>query len=419
MKTDLVKLLDEQEETNYRLDEIDDRFLEFFRQSARDKMDLMEMLRERSGGGGGGGAGDSPAGVPDTANGIPLGLGGLAAGITAALGTIAAYYLNELGAVFIEKIPGALKKIGGSITEFTKNVGQKFSTGINNMKTFVGEKATSVIEKAKDIGAKIKEGGGKIGSTLGAGVDKVKGFFGKDASGYNFKDRMQLKAMGVGDAVKGAGSKALGFLGGVGKNAAGYSIADRVKLGGMGLAEKGGKMASKLAPYAAGAAKFGQKALNRFIAPITAGYDGYKMGMEREDLSGGGKVAAAAGGAASSFVGGMGDFMKFLTVDAIIEAGQRMGMLDKDGLAQAMQESSVQRDVFDPMVRTIRDTLADGITSGTIEQVRSANGSTVVFTQNNNQKSATSNTTSFGTGQSVGSPTMSNGTRAEGVYSAP
>jgi hypothetical protein len=42
--------VEQQEETNLHLDQLDDRFLDFFRQMARDRMDLMEMLREQKSG---------------------------------------------------------------------------------------------------------------------------------------------------------------------------------------------------------------------------------------------------------------------------------------------------------------------------------------------------------------------------------
>lgn len=407
MAETLAQLLDEQEETNYRLDEIDDRFLDFFRQMARDRMDLMEMLREMKGGGNGGGDGGG-TGAPtqeDTGGG-----GGLfRLGARGLLGTAAALYLNELGAVFIEKIPGAMKSIGTKISEFTKNIGEKFKTGIDKAKTKVSTAAGTFTERLKAFGNSMSERAGKVGGAIksGAGIvgDKIKGV-GSSVSNFfsnvknvgaeklsqvgarlgDLKETAQIRGMMAMDAIKGSGAyqKAASF----------------------------GKAAMQN-DFVKGTAKFGMKALNRVIAPATSAYAGYQMAQERDDLSGAGKLAVGVGGAASAFAGGFADFIKLVTVDAAIEAGQKMGVLAEDGLAQAIQDQSVQRDVFDPMVRSARDMLADGIASGTMQAVSDGNGSRVVFVQNNQNQNQTNNTTTMGSGTAaVASPVVNNGTRS-------
>lgn len=411
MAETLSQLLDEQEETNYRLDELDDRFLNFFRQQARDRMDLMELLREQSGdGGAGGGGAPSPDSKPEETSGGGAGMFGFGALITTAAGLIAATFLNELGAVFIEKIPGALTKIGTSIKEFTKSIGDKFKTGITAAKTKVATAAGAFTERLKAFGNSMAERAGKVGGAIksGAGVvgDKIKGV-GSSVSNFfsNVKNVGAEKLSAIGSRVSDLKETA---------QVKGMMAMDAVK--GSGAFQKMSAVGSKAAAVASPVMKVANRALAP-LAAVTSGVSGYNMAQETPDMSTGGKLAVGAGGAASAFFGGFADFIKLVTVDAAIEAGQKMGILAEDGLAQAMQDQSVQRDVFDPMVRSARDMLTEGIANATTQAVGS-NGSVVVL-QNNNQKQSTQNSTVLGSGPQT-SPTMGNGTRADAsAYAAP
>lgn len=408
MAETLAQLLDEQEETNYRLDEIDDRFMEFFRQMARDRMDLMEMLRERNG------DGDGDSGQPaatdqtpdESSSGGMFGLGGL---ITTIAGLVAAKYLNELGAVFIDKIPGALSSIGSKIKEFTTSIGEKFKSGITAAKSKVSTAAGAFTERLKAFGNSMSERAGKVGGAIksGAGIvgDKVKGV-GSSVSNFfsNVKNVGAEKLGAIGSRVTDLKETA---------QIKGMMAMDAIK--GSGAYQKAAAVGSKAAAIAAPVAKVANRALVP-LAAVTSGVAGYNMAQETPDMSTGGKLAVGAGGAASAFFGGFADFVKLVTVDAAIEAGQKLGVFAENGLAQAMQDQSVQRDVFDPLVRGARDMLTESIAQATT-QATGANGSVVVV-NNNNQQAQTNNTTSFGSGQAVVAPVNNNGTRGDAYAGA-
>jgi hypothetical protein len=398
--------VEQQEETNLHLDQLDDRFLDFFRQMARDRMDLMEMLREQKSGNDDGketSENKSPE-EPDKSN--PFGLGTM---LMAAAATLGAFFINSLGGVFLDKIPGALKSIGGKLAEVTKSIGETVGKTFEKMKT-------SVVSKAKDMGAAIKN---FAGEKVAKGVETAKNIAGSVSD--------KAKSIGSGikgffnsgvDKVKGIGSgiaeKAGGFVESVKNSEIVSKIKESEKLKSViGFMKGSGETIAKTAKIASKIAAP--------LAVITSAADGYSMASEEtEDMKKMNDVskialqaATGAAGAASSFFGGFADFVKLVTVDAAIEAGQRLGVVSENGYLQKVQDVSIQRDITDIAVRSGRDALASALATETAAASSAKQMSAPIIINNSTTTSApTSNTTVLG-GSSSTSAVSNNGTRGD------
>ena len=284
----------------------------------------------------------------------------------------------------------------------------------------IGTAASNIAESAKSLAARGMDKLGQAGQTIRGGalgaVDAVR------SGASALAGKVQSGVGSVAQAARGIGSSIAGQASAIGSSIKGG--AETLAIKGMVAmddlkASKTGQALAAIGGKAKGAAQavapVANKLLNRVIAPVTSAYAGYQMSQEREDLSAGGKLAAGVGGAASGFFGGFADFLKLITVDAVIEAGQATGVFKESGLAQEMQDQSVQRDVFDPLVRTARDMLADGIGSGTMEMVKDEKGQRMVFVQNNSQTDQSTTSVSQSGGGIRESATVNNGTR-ESAY---
>lgn len=157
----LSDLIEQQEETNLRLDEIDNRFLEFFKMVRADKLDMLEMTREMQ-------VGSSIAPVVNNitpaSEGSPANLGILLGGLAATIGT-------------------AIGAIQGQITAvrtFAKILTPRFIE-----KKFVGiiDSFRAGISKSVDLLKKgITERIAAIRTTISSGLEKIKSFFTLDDS---------------------------------------------------------------------------------------------------------------------------------------------------------------------------------------------------------------------------------------------
>jgi len=408
---DLALLLDAQEETNMRLDELDDRFIEFFRKMERDRLDMLELLREQRGGGGGGEGASGEGGRENESDSGGLGKFLLAASSLA--GMVAATFLNQLGAVFLNKIPGALSSLGSKVSEFTKGLGERISARFSNING-------KIVEKLDEFKKSMQAFGATVAETVKDLAGRAKSFI-SDKAGKVAEKTGQLI-----ESAKSAGasivSRAREFGSAVSDRAS--NIAESVKGKATQLVEKGGQLVERagqtkvgkaVKAAASGTAKFAgatASVANRALAPIaavTSGVAGYKMAQETPEMSTTGKVAVGAGGAASAFFGGFADFVKLITVDAAIEAGQKMGVISADGYLQRVQDVSVQKDVFDPMVRSARDSLTEAMERSTMETVGGSSPTVIVQNNTTNAPSITNN--SSVSSPPVSSPVANNGTR--------
>lgn len=409
---DLALLLDAQEETNMRLDELDDRFIEFFRKMERDRLDMLEMLREQRGGAGEGGAGGTEGGEEEDSGG---GFLSAAAAASAIAGVVAAAFMNQLGAVFLNKIPGALSSLGTKVSEFSKGLGEKVSQRFSNINA-------TIIEKLDEFKKSMQAFGATVAETVKDLAGRAKAFISDKASKVAEKTGQLI------DSAKSAGasivSRAQQFGSAISDRAS--NIAESVKGKATTLVQQGGQFVERVGQSrvgqavqtaASGTAKFAGSSVsvaNRALVPIaavTSGVAGYKMAQETPEMSTTGKVAVGTAGAASAFFGGFADFVKLVTVDAAIEAGQRMGVISADGYLQRVQDVSVQRDVFDPMIRTARDSLTEAMEKGTMETVAGSSPTVVVQNNNTNAPSITNNSNM--TSPPVSSPVSNNGTRSD------
>lgn len=430
----LSNLLDSQRETNKELGILNDRFNEFFRQSARDKLDMMEMLREMMGGKGSGGA---PA--PTSTQTAPTGGGGGGGlfggfGIASAIGaTIAALALNSLGAYWSKNFGTALKGMGTKIADFAKSTGEKVTNTFAKARENLGKKLDDLGKRMGEFGKKISDAAkgaksfvsdkaGKVGAAVSGVGSSIKSFFGGGVSAG------QKITTSTGSIATTTGAKvADGFVQLVGEKGNVFTMKEETFKAAGGRGVGAGAMGAK-------ARAIGSKVMNSkvmggakkilpHVAIATSAYDAVgKAGVgtnEANDALGiqnpaAGAALAGASGVGyfgSAMIGGLADFAKLITVDAVIEAGQRMGAFDQNGLAQRIQESSVQNDIFDPLVDTARTKIAESLTQETqAANIGSMGGQIVIAPTNNNQ---TNNTTTMGSGTAaVASPVVNNGTRS-------
>lgn len=429
----LSNLLDSQQKTNKELGILNDRFNEFFRQSARDKLDMMEMLREMMGGKGSGGA---PA--PTSTQAAPTGGGGgglfggfgIMSGIGAALGAVA---LNSLGAYWSKNFGTALTGMGTKIADFAKSTGEKVTNTFAKAKENLGKKLDDLGKRMGEFGKKIGDAAksaksfvadkaGKVGAAVSGIGSSVKSFFGGGVSAGQ-----KITTAGGGVATTTGAKVADGFVQLMGEKGNVFTMKEDTFKASGGRGVGAGAMGAK-------ARAIGSKVMNskvvkgagKLLAPLAIGTSAYdavgKAGVgtnEANDALGmqnpaAGAALAGASGVGyfgSAMIGGLADFAKLVTVDAVIEAGQRMGAFDQNGLAQRIQESSVQNDIFDPLVDTARTKIAESLTQETqAANIGSMGGQIVIAPTNNNQ---TNNTTTMGSGTAaVASPVVNNGTRS-------
>ena len=430
----LANLLDSQQETNKELGLLNDRFNEFFRQSARDKLDLMEMFREMMGGGKSGAPAPAAAGTtPSTTGGGGGGLfGGF--GIASAIGSaIAALALNSLGAYWSENFGKTLKSMGTKIADFAKTTGEKVTNTFAKARENLGKKLDDLGKKMGEFGKKIgdaaksargfvSEKAGKIGSALSGVGASVKSFFGGGVSAG------QKITTASGSVATTTGAKvAPGFVQLVGEKGNVFTMKEDTFKAAGGRGVGAGAMGAKVRGIGSKVMNSkimgGAKKILPQVAIATSAYDAVgKAGVGTNQANDALGVQNPAAGAAlagasgvgyfgSAMIGGLADFAKLITVDAVIEAGQRLGAFDQNGLAQRIQEGSVQNDLFDPLVDTARTKIAESLTQETAAaNIGSMGGQIVIAPTNNNQ---TNNTTTMGSGTAaVASPVVNNGTRS-------
>jgi hypothetical protein len=208
----LRDLVEEQEETNMRLDEIDDRFLQFFDMLRADKLDMLEIMSELK---------DQrptvpavPPGAPETkptpeaAGGLKFGFGTLVTSLGVALTAAWAAYIKEIGVLFralgrgLGKIPGVgfIMKTVGNIGKYFTNLRRVFAGVDSTMRTASGQfRKMNFFEKGiKSVGAFFRSVGSLFSGFSGGGfmerLKPITDFFGK------FKD-MFGKLFGIFRAI--------------------------------------------------------------------------------------------------------------------------------------------------------------------------------------------------------------------------
>lgn len=430
MATTLNDLVEQQQGTNKRLDVVDDRFVEFFQQVAKDKLAMMEMMRELASPATGSGETGTPGVKPEEAGG-----GGLAAllfggvgGLTALAGALVAVGLNSLGAVIgIDKMGAGLKSLGTKFTGWIGDMGTKLkdfgSKTLAGMTDKIKSLSGSAGEKVDALkkGASEKLGAAKKGILDFISPEKTKS--GK-ALGETFKDaggRLQTIVKNADGKLVPQFAKAGSVVGGAAPTTIAGAIGQRFSQAATAFGEtKVGKFAAQNADQIG---KFGKgvvKVASKVAVPLavaTAGYEGYKLGTEDPNLSTAGKIAVGVGGAASSIVGGFADFLKLVTVDAYIEAGQKLGIVPEKGFLQDLQEGSIQKQL-DKGIRAARDyavrpAATDEIGRQTMASVGKS-GSIVVTNVNNvNAPTTTQNNVSSTSSDQMSSPVSGNGSRSD------
>lgn len=427
----LDDLVEQQRGTNTRLDSVDNRFVEFFQQIAKDKLAMMEMMRELA----------SPAEVipesatPDKSEKSESGAGlfGIGLGLSTIAGALAAVALNSAGAVLgLDKMASGLKSLGGKFTGWISDVGAKFKD--------IGSKAlSSITEKIKGFG----------GATTGVIASKVSNL--KSAAGAKIESARKGITEFISPTERTKSGKALGEtfqdasgrLQTIVKNANGQLVPQFAKAGAVvggapvqtilgAIGERASQAAGAFKQSSVGKfaaqnadrlAKFGMgavKVASKVAAPLavaTAGYEGYTLAQEDPSLTTEQKLAVGTAGAASSIVGGFIDFAKLITVDAFIEAGQRLGVVPEKGFLQDLQEGSVQKQL-DKGIRAARDYAVRPAATEEIGRQTMAsvgeNGRIIVTNVNNvNAPTTTQNNVSSTSSDQMSSPINGNGSRSD------
>jgi hypothetical protein len=424
----LDDIVEQQQGTNERLDGVDNRFVQFFQQVAKDKMALMEMMRELT----------SPAPISDSTppgvkpeeegGGLLAALFGGVGGLAALAGTLLAVGLNSVGAVIgIDKMGAGLKSLGTKFGGWIGDMGTK-------LKDFGSKTLAGMTEKIKSLSASagekvdtLKKGASeKLGAAKKGIVDFItqKTKSGR-ALGETFKDaggRLQTIVKNADGKLVPQFAKAGAVVGGAAPTTITGAIGRRFSQAATAFNEtKVGKFAAQNADKLKNVGGKVIKGASRVAVPLavaTAGYEGFKLGTEDPNLSTAGKIAVGAAGATSSLVGGFIDFAKLITVDAFIEAGQKLGLVPEKGFAQDLQEYSVQKQL-DKGIRFVRDydavrpAATDEIGRQTMASVGKS-GSIVVTNVNNvNAPTTTQNNVSSTSSDQMSSPVSGNGSRSD------
>ena len=424
----LDDIVEQQQGTNERLDGVDNRFVQFFQQVAKDKMALMEMMRELT----------SPEPISDSTpsgvkpeeegGGLLAALFGGVGGLAALAGTLLAVGLNSVGAVIgIDKMGAGLKSLGTKFGGWIGDMGTK-------LKDFGSKTLAGMTEKIKSLSASagekvdtLKKGASeKLGAAKKGIVDFItqKTKSGR-ALGETFKDaggRLQTIVKNADGKLVPQFAKAGAVVGGAAPTTITGAIGRRFSQAATAFNEtKVGKFAAQNADKLKNVGGKVIKGASRVAVPLavaTAGYEGFKLGTEDPNLSTAGKIAVGAAGATSSLVGGFIDFAKLITVDAFIEAGQKLGLVPEKGFAQDLQEYSVQK-LADKGIRFVRDydavrpAATDEIGRQTMASVGKS-GSIVVTNVNNvNAPTTTQNNVSSTSSDQMSSPVSGNGSRSD------
>ena len=402
-----------------QLESIDSKFDEFFKQSAKDKLDMLEMMREK----------DADPESPTDENNDPEtveesskkpSLGFL--GLSTLLGVLGAIQLNAMGAVGsfkalnekIKAVPEMLKNAGTAVGEFATKAKDSVVKGFNSItKTITTKITTSETFKT------LKETGGKVKEFVSGGVDKAKqlaGVAGEKVSGF-FQRAKEFGSSAL-DKAKSFGSSAIDKTKEVASTAKSFVSDKASQLGSKAVEAFEKFQGSKAAKVLGTSVKVAAKVLKP-LAVLTSGYEGYKMATEEasKDLSTAGKVAVGVGGAASAFFGGLGDFIKLATVDTSTELANRLGIIS-DETADKIQDFSIQKDVTDALVRgtrdAIRDLAGDNIKRESIRNVAEQGRGNVIVNNVTDASTKVSNATSVSGGNiPAPSPVNNNGTMSD------
>ena len=426
----LDDIVEQQQGTNERLDGVDNRFVQFFQQVAKDKMALMEMMRELT----------SPEPISDSTpsgvkpeeegGGLLAALFGGVTGLAALAGTLLAVGLNSAGAVIgIDKMGAGLKSLGTKFGGWIGDMGTK-------LKDFGSKTLAGMTEKIKSLSASAGE---KV-DTLKKGASEKLGAAKKGIVDFISPTEKTKSGRALGEVFEGVGGRlrtivkdadgklvpkfaeAGAVVGGAAPTTITGAIGRRFSQAATAFHEtKVGKFAAKnadrLAKFGGGVVKVASKVAVP-LAAVTAGDEGFKLATEDPNLSTAGKIAVGAAGATSSLVGGFVDFAKLITVDAFIEAGQRLGIVPEKGLLQDLQEGSLQKQL-DKGIRFVRDydavrpAATDEIGRQTMASVGKS-GSIVVTNVNNvNAPTTTQNNVSSTSSDQMSSPVSGNGSRSD------
>jgi hypothetical protein len=401
-----------------KLESIEQQFKEFFKQSAADKLDMLEVMREMGPGDGEPGApGDTQPAQEEQGGGFG-GIGRLF-GLGTLLTVLAAVQLNAMGAVGsfkllkkdLEKLPESLKNAGKAVGEFATNAKDSIVSRFNTIKDSIITKITEseTFKKAQDIGSKAKD-------FVSGGIDKAKSFGANAVEGITgFFDKIKSFAAPVVENVK-QGAQNLGSKVSQGVSTAKEFVTTKAQAIGAGAKEKFQAFSQTKAGQVLGKAARG---VNRVLAPlavVTSGYEGFKMATEEasKELGTAGQIAVGTAGAASSFFGGLGDFVKLVTVDAPTELANRLGIVS-DETADKIQDFSIQRDVTDALVRGARDgirsAMSEGIEKQTMQRVAENAERPVIVNNVTDASTNVSNATAVtGANSAPPTPVNNNGT---------
>lgn len=199
----LRDLVEEQEETNMRLDEIDDRFLQFFDMLRADKLDMLEIMSELK---------DqrptvpavppeAPATTPTKGapEGLKFGFKTLVAGLGVALAASWAAYLDNIKSLFRnlgKGLSASLSKTFATVGSILRGIVNRLPLKIQSYFGMIGNTFTALVEdfKKSKVADKIKTGVEKVKAFVGS----IRGFFTGivdkiGAFGANLKQSERLK----------------------------------------------------------------------------------------------------------------------------------------------------------------------------------------------------------------------------------
>jgi len=199
----LKDLVEEQQETNMRLDEIDDRFLQFFEMLRADKLDMLELMSELRG------QKPSVPAVPPEApattptkgapEGLKFGFKTLVAGLGVALTASWAAYLDNIKSLFRrlgKGLSASLNKTFATVGSILRGIVNRLPLKIQLYFDMIGATFTALVDNFKTS---------KVAQGIKTGVEKVKTFVGSirgfftgivdkiGAFGANLKNSERLK----------------------------------------------------------------------------------------------------------------------------------------------------------------------------------------------------------------------------------
>jgi len=440
----LRDLIEEQEETNLRLDEIDNRFLEFFAMLRADKLDMLEMMREiKTVATPAPSLAPVPGAAPDAGGPAPTptlgGLGGLAIGGLVTLPALALGFVegvfDSIRAIFrAVKIPNLFRPISEMLeTKFGR--GSRLFTMLDDLVTttytyfddyivkpftkfgnFVSEKFTALRNFFDPDGALAK-----IFRPITDGAEAVGGVFSKIGATFG-KFFGAIRAFG---AAVGRLFVPLGFI---------LSIVDFVSGMVKGFQEKEGDFGEKVISGAIGGIiglingliMMPLDLIKNGIAFIADkfGFDGFaeklrSFGFEIDydpnasaTITGRGQRKAAAATAAAATL--PADTTGAPTVPgATAVAAEDIGT--PIAATPAITPEEVQAQIRRP--RTRAAARREQMERNVAEQAASV-GNITVINNNTNAPTSVSNQTMMGGDMSLPSPTQSNGTRADAYAGA-